>query len=233
VPLSAAQVRLLKRKAADNSLEVENLLKVAVCGDRTAVPLLRQLKADWNWSESGRVRGQLVVPFGRWADVVCRFLEDGYPGLVALATGKQTAKHFLEFCLAVLGELHTPESVGAVLDIGGGLIDKPATDQKTALRLVRALQEVMSPWEDLLLNEATAARVRQFVHRFLALKLAEHERLDGVWALRRVGDADSLALIESWPAFKNQFDHRWARKIAKDIAQRLDRAAPRRRGARS
>jgi hypothetical protein len=64
---------------------VEHLLKVATIGDATDAPFLRALKAEHGWSESGREGRARVVPFGRWSDTVCRFLEDGYKGLVQLA----------------------------------------------------------------------------------------------------------------------------------------------------
>src|SRR5262245_33962022 len=98
--LTAAQRRALSRKAADNSLEVEHLVKVAVLGDATDAPFLRALKGEHGWSDTGREGRKLVVPFGRWADTVCRFLEDGYPGLVQAAKESDGA----EFCVSVLEE---------------------------------------------------------------------------------------------------------------------------------
>jgi hypothetical protein len=231
MPLSAAQIRLLKRKAADNSLEVENLLKVAVAGDASAAVLLRQLKADHDWSDTGFDRGRRIVPFGRWADVVCRFLEDGYPGLVALATGRQSAKTFMEFCLAVLCELHTVDSVQAVLAIGRGVIRKPDKDKKLAHRLVLALNEVLSMPNDLRmdLDAATEGRVREFLHRFLGLELSPFERMYGIYALREVGNADSVALIETLPPFKDRLNQRAVNRVIKAINTRSSRTGTKER----
>src|SRR4051794_17121597 len=120
--LTAAQRRTLSRKAADNSLEVEHLLKVATLGDASDAPFLRALREEHDWSDSGREVGTLVVPFGRWADTVCRFLEHGYPGLVQLAKDSDTAA---EFCVGVLEELNSPASVPAILVIGGPVIERP------------------------------------------------------------------------------------------------------------
>src|SRR5262245_6433515 len=100
--LTAAQRQTLSRTAADNSLEVEHLVKVAEIGDATDVPFLRALKGEHGWSDTGREGRKRVIPFGRWADTVCRFLEDGYPGLVQ--AGKDSAEA-AEFCVSVLEEL--------------------------------------------------------------------------------------------------------------------------------
>jgi hypothetical protein len=61
VALTAAQRRTLSRKAADRSLEVENLLKVAVNGDAADATFLRALMAEYGWSKSGR-EGRNLVP---------------------------------------------------------------------------------------------------------------------------------------------------------------------------
>ena len=102
--LTTAQRRTLSRKAVDNSLEVEHLLKVATIGDAADAPFLRVLKGEHGWSDTGREGRKLVVPFGRWADTVCRFLEDGYLGLVQAAKDPPDAA---DFCVSVLEELKT------------------------------------------------------------------------------------------------------------------------------
>src|SRR4051812_46696010 len=110
--LTDAQRRTLSRKAAENSLEAEHLVKVVELGDATDAPFIRALKDEHGWSDTGREGRKLVVPFGQWADTVCRFLEDGYPGLVQTAKDSAEAA---EFCVSVLEELKTAASVSAIL----------------------------------------------------------------------------------------------------------------------
>lgn len=197
--LTAAQRRTLSRKAADYSLEVEDLLKVADRGDATDAPFLRALKAEHDWSDTGRDGRQLVVPFGRWSDTVCRFLEDGYPGLIQTAKASTEAA---EFCISVLVELKTVASVSAMLTIGGPLIERPAGNVKLAVRLADGFNLLLSFKGAPTIAPTVEGEIREFLHRLLAVELSEVRRASVVCALRGVGDAESATLIASLPPFR-------------------------------
>ncbi|QJW98594.1 hypothetical protein [Frigoriglobus tundricola] len=219
--LTAAQRRTLSRKAADNSLEVEHLLKVAAIGDAADAALLRTLKGEHGWSDSGREGRQLVVPFGRWADTVCRLLEGGYAGLVRMAGEAGGAD---EFCIGVLEEVRTPESVSALLAIVGPVVERPASDVRLAVRLADGLNHLLSFKGRPAITPAVEQQVREFLHRLLALELTEVQRASAVCALRGVGDAGSLSVVAGVPPFRGS----WAgleQSAAKQIRQRLRRAA--------
>jgi hypothetical protein len=218
--LTVAQRRTLSRKAADNSLEVEHLVKVAELGDASDAPFLRALKEEHSWSDSGREGRKLVVPFGRWANTVCRFLEDGYPGLVQ--AGKESPDA-ADFCVGVLEELKTAASVSAILAVGGPVIERPAADVKLAVRLADGFNLLLSFKGAPAIAPADEQKVREFLHRLLAAKLSEVQRASAVCALRGVGDAESVALVESLPPFQGS----WAgleQSAARQIKQRLRRA---------
>jgi hypothetical protein len=218
--LTAAQRRTLSRKAADNSLEVEHLLKVAELGDASDAPFLRALRSEHGWSATGREGRSLVVPFGRWADVVCRFLEDGYPGLVQAAKEPDGAA---EFCVSLLEQLKTAASVSALLAVGGPVIDRPAGDIKLALRLANGFNHLLSFKGAPAIAPTVEGQVRQFLHRLLAIDLSNVKRASVVCALRGVGDAESAALIGSLPPFSGN----WAdleRVAVRQIKQRGRRA---------
>jgi hypothetical protein len=218
--LTAAQRRTLSRKAADNSLEVEHLLKVAELGDASDAPFLRALKEEHSWSDTGREGRKLVVPFGRWADTVCHFLEDGYPGLVQSAKDSPDAAHF---CVSVLEELMTAASVSAILAIGGPVIERPATDVNLAVRLAEGLNLLLSFKGAPAIAPGAECKVREFLHRLLAAELSEEQRASVVCALRGVGDAESVALVASLPPFRRG----WAgleQQAVRQIKQRLRRA---------
>jgi hypothetical protein len=197
--LTAAQRRTLSRKAADNSLEVEHLLKVAELGDATDAPFLRALKSEHGWSESGREGRKRVVPFGRWSDTVCRFLEDGYSGLVQAAKDSSEAA---EFCVSLLEELKTAESVAAILAIGGPVLERPAADVKLAVRLADAFNFLLSFKGAPAIAPAVEREIREFLHHLPAAELSEEQRASLVCALRGVGDAESAALVASLPPFR-------------------------------
>jgi hypothetical protein len=215
--LSAAQIRLLKRKAAANTLEVENLIKVALVGGPGDAPLLRQLKAEHRWSNSGRKGRTRVVPFGRWAEVVCCYLEDGSPGLIRLARGD---KRFFDFCVSLLEEFPTSEGMAALLAIGREVLDDPATNRPRALRLAWAFNCLLSCNGQPELPDVEARQVRAFLHRLLSSRLSQGERVGCVCALRHVGDASSLELVEQLPPFT----YPWAgveRVICRQLKKRL------------
>jgi hypothetical protein len=198
--LTQSQIRSLKRKAANNSLEVEYLLKVAAKGDASAALLLRQLKAEHGWSDTGRGRDGKVVPLGRWPDVVCCFLEHGYDGVVTLACKKR--KTFAEFCISLLTELKAPSSVRALIRLGGGVLREPARDPRLALLLAGAFNLLLSFKGAPQVKETTTATIRKFLHGLLQLELSEPERATCVCALRGVGEETSIALIAGLLQFR-------------------------------
>ncbi len=218
--LTAAQRRTLSRKAADNSLEVEHLVKVAELGDASDAPFLRALKEEHSWSDTGQEGSKLVVPFGRWAETICRFLEDGYPGLVQASRDSAEAT---EFCVSVLEELKTAASVSAILAIGGPVLERPLANVKLAARLANAFNLLLSFKDAPLIAPAVERKVRELLHRLLAAELSEVQRASVVCALRGVGDAESVALVASLPPFQRS----WAgleQSAVRQIKQRLRRA---------
>jgi hypothetical protein len=204
--LTPAQIKLLKRRSADDSLEVENLLKVASCGSAADAALLRQLKADHRWSNSGKSGGSLVVPFGRWADTICCFLEEGHDGLVRLA---HRDRKFTEFCMAVLEEVKAPAGVEAVLAIGKGVQANPALTRK----VVYALNMLVGGADAVAVDAALAERAREMLHPLLKAARTEFDRASVVGALAHAGDAETLAILETLPPFRQKFGgQRWALK---------------------
>ncbi len=218
--LTAAQRRTLSRKAAGNSLEVEHLLKVAAFGDASDAPFLRALKGEHGWSDTGREGRTRVVPFGRWADTVCRFLEDGYSGLVQATKDSAEAA---EFCVSVLEGLKTAASVSAILAIGERVIEQPADDVKLAVRLADGLNLLLSFKGAPGIPPEVERKAREFLYRLLAVELSEVQRASVVCALRGVGDAESATLVASQPPFGGS----WAgleQLAVRQIKRRLRRA---------
>jgi hypothetical protein len=221
VPLSPSQIRSLKRRAADNSLEVEHLITLARRGDASAAPLLRQLKQEHGWSDTGFENGARVVPFGRWADLICCYLEQGYGGLVALATGPRAKRGLADFCIGLIEELPDAASVRALIEIGGPVLRSPAKDLTLAARLARGFHVLLSSEECPNLPGGTAATVRGFLHRLLALKVKEVDRANCVYALWEIGDASSVALLSALPELSDPWTGIRARAIGK-INKRLN-----------
>jgi hypothetical protein len=217
--LTDTQRRSLTRKAASDTLEVEHLLKVAATGDATDAAFLRDLKAEYEWSDTGWVGRSRVVPLGCWVDTVCCFLEQSYGGLVRMVSeSSETA----DFCISVLEEIKTPESVSALLALGGQVIDRPEMDVRLATRLANGFNLLLSFKDSPVIDADVERRVREFLHRLLALGLTEAQRASVVCALRGIGDAESVALVGQLPPFRGS----WAglgQAAVRQIKQRLRR----------
>ena len=186
--LTDGQRRTLSRKAADNSLEVEHLLRVAAIGNAVDAPFLRA-SAEHGWSDTGYEDPNLAVPFSRWVDTVCRFLEDGHAGIVRLAG---ESPRDAEFCIGLLEEMPTAESVSSLLAIGKRLVEPPDANPELAVRLANAFNILLSFKGAPTVALAIEGEIREFLHRLLATNLNEAQRASAVCALRGVGDADSV-----------------------------------------
>jgi hypothetical protein len=199
---------------------VEHLLKVAAIGDAGDAPFLLALKGEHGWSDTGREGRKRVVPFGRWADTVCRFLQDGYPGLVQAAEGSYDTA---DYCISVIEELKTAASVSALLAIGGPVIARPPADIRRAVRLADGFNRLLSFKGAPAIAPTVEGQVREFLHRLLAVAFSEVQRAFVVCALRGVGNAESATLIETLPPFRGS----WAgleQTAIRQIKQRLRRA---------
>ena len=201
--LTEAQRKTLSWKAANGSLEVEHLLKVAELGDATDIPFLRILKAEHAWSDDSGEGDHRVVPLGKWTDSICCFLEGGYPGLVQAASESAASAHF---SLGVLEELRTAASASAILAIGGPTIYQPEDALEFAIHLATAFNLVLSFKGAPRVASTVEEQIRQFLHRMLATKLSRSQCGTVVCALRGVGDRESVALIESLPPFEDAWE---------------------------
>jgi hypothetical protein len=225
--LSSSAKRLLKRKADDDSLEVEDLLRVIARAGASDASFLRRLKDENGWPDAGWMNGSRVVPFGRWVDVICCYLERGYAGLVESARAR-TDNDVAMFCVGLLEELKTPASVAALLAIGENIIERPEADRALSLRLARAFNLVLSFKDAPEVDREAIANVREFLHRTLLIDLSEAERAACVYALRSVGDSESLRLIATLPIFQGPYAglEASASKAIKQNLRRWSRETP-------
>jgi hypothetical protein len=218
--LTDAQRRALRRKAAENSLEVEHLLKVAAAGDASDAAFLQAIKAEYGWSDTEVEKGERVAPLGRWVDVVCRFLQEGYDGIVRMA---EESTDGADFCIGLVEEIKTAGSVSALLAIGGPVVARPAANIRLAARLANAFNLLLSFKRVPDVGASNERRVREFLHQILRLNLTDAQRASVVCALRGVGDAQSVALIAGMPPFKGS----WAglkQSAVRQIKKRLRRS---------
>ncbi len=187
----------LRRKAKDNTLEVEHLLGVAQTGDPAFVAVIHSLQAEHNWSQEEVINEQGIVPFGMWADVVCRYLEDGARGIVLLGTSPDTRSKYATFCLGLLHEIKTADSVAAVLQICANLTERPENDLPLAIECASAFNRILSLKPTPVIPESLRSQVRNFLHKLVTLSLPDSQRGLVICGLRGVGDESSIALIRA------------------------------------
>jgi hypothetical protein len=198
MPLTENQKQSLRKRAAKRSLEVEHLLHVAVIGDASDAAFLKSLAAECDWPNSADVNGVHVVPLGTWNKAVCCYLEKGYPGLVQLAKKSDSRL----FSLAILRELKTVESISALIEIAGKVIERPAANRELASRIASVFNFILSFDGAPAISRKVETHIRQFLHRLLAEPLNDAEKASVVCALRGVGDEESIELIRALPPFR-------------------------------
>jgi hypothetical protein len=207
----------LRRRAAKGDLEVEHLVAFAVGGDRSAAPAIRELKARHKWPHSHLVGGRHVVPLGRWADVTCSYLEGGCDALLAYA--RRPEADAFSFAVHVLSELKSAPAAAALAELSREVAAALPRRLAEAKTLADAISVTMSFDGAPALDRPTAATIRSFLHRLLSQDLNVPWRLTAVYALRGVGDEDSIRLISSMPPAPE--GSRDALKVIKIIRKRL------------
>ena len=198
---TAKLIQKLRRKAAKNLLEVEHLFLAARLGDASVVAAIREMQRQYEWPQSNLVNEEHVAPLGRWADVVCRYIEEGHDGLVALAKDSECRT----FCIGLLEDLASAGSVRALVQICTPVLVDPKSHLSLAVRCSEAFNLLLSFNSLDEIGEDKRAEVRGFLHRLLGVDLTAAQRSTVICALRGVGDEESIRLIESSPSL----DYPW------------------------
>jgi hypothetical protein len=223
MPSIDSKLVALRRRAAKNTVEVEHLTAFAVLGDPCAAPVIRELAEQYRWSRSGLDDdGALIGPMGRWAEVICAYLEDGASALVRYARRRE-AKSF-HFAVAVLGDLKTTDAVAAMAQLTDDVAKELPERLQDGVELAASLNLTLSFKDPPEVDPRTTKRLRLFLHSLLPLKLSVPQRATVVCALRGVGDDESLRLIGDLPTFAGA----WAgtsELVCRVIAKRLKAAA--------
>ena len=188
----------LRRLAAKDAVEVEHLSTLAVIGDPRAAPVVRELQQRYAWPYDNREGDKHIVPLGRWAAVVCAYLEGGADALVAYARREEPQSFY--FAVSVLRELKSPAAVLALAELAAEVTRDLRERIEDAVVLADAVNLVLSFKGAPVVYEQTAAQLRSFLHAALGQELNEAQRAAMVCALRGVGDERSIALIGAMPA---------------------------------
>ena len=194
-----SKLKTMRQAAARGELEVEHLIELAVIGDQTAVPTIRELQREYQWPRTNFIANARAVPLGRWAEVVCDYLDGGCEALVAYA--KRPEDDAFHFAVSVLGEIKSPEAVQALVDLASDapiLLPERLNDR---LSLSDAINLTLSFSSAPPVSPQDAICLRSFLHELLAECQTESECARVVCALRGVGDLGSFELIAKLPKF--------------------------------
>jgi hypothetical protein len=207
----------IRRRAADNSLEVEHILEAAVQRIEGLPELLAELTDAKSWSDDNHLPdGTRVVPLARWARVGSAYCRAGFSGLRTLLNepGHES------FVLALLEELHSAEAVDVVMDFFSECIKTPGGDPPLARMIASSLNLILCFKPEVEIDTTTRGQICGFATALIGLASDQVERALPVLLLRAVGDESSMQLLDSIPPFTEE----WAATIPatrRAIRQRL------------
>jgi hypothetical protein len=196
----------IRRRAADNSLEVEHILEAAAQRIEGLPELLAELTDAEDWSDTNHLPdGTHVVPLARWARVGSAYCRDGFSGLRALLDEPSHES----FVLALLEELHSTDAVGAVMDFFSEHIKSPEDDPPLVRKIASSLNLILCFKPEVEIDASTREQIRSFASALIVLGTDQVERAVPVLLLRAVGDESSIRLLDSLPPFTEH----WAATI--------------------
>lgn len=196
-----SKLAALRRKAAADTVEVEDLTAFALLNEVCAASVIRELQVEFAWPRTNRVRGVHVVPLGRWAEVVCLYLEGGCDALTAYARSSEPES--FNFAVSVLSEVKTSACVVALAELAADVSRALPKRKKDGLKLSEAINLTLSFKNPPPVRPKTTRELRTFLHSLLGKRLTETESAWVVCALRGVGDEESIRLISALPKFKS------------------------------
>ena len=197
----------LKIKAENHLLEVEDLVDLAVAKNTDVIPFLKQAIEEYQWEDVVAAKTSNKVPLATWATVVIAYLEGGCEGLKRYVYPEK-GKYFdtSEFVLAVLDDIKDKDTIKGIIELFGSLIKKPEISYSLSLKLVNAVNRLLSFPPLVEIDNADKEILRTFVYRFLSLYgEEENPRCSAFCALRGVGDIDSIKKIKSYPKLTGSY----------------------------
>ncbi|GAB3476824.1 hypothetical protein [Marinomonas epiphytica] len=197
----------LKKKAENHLLEVEDLIELAVAKNTDAIPFLREATEVYQWDDVVAAKTSNKVPLATWATVVVAYLEGGFDGLkqyVSSDSGEYLETS--EFVLAVLDDIKSKETIKGIITLFDELIKKPEINYSLSLKLVDAINLLLSFPPLIEIDSKDKNTLGAFVHKFLSLYgEKDSSRCAAFCALRGVGDLASIETIKSYPKLTGSY----------------------------
>jgi hypothetical protein len=188
--VSEALERLQHAAGRRRVIEVEDVLAVAKKGERCDAASLRALAASGNWKRvTESSPGE--VPLRSWTDAVALYLE---AGVGAVEQWVHQRSDEFAFVVGVLEAVASPESTAAVLRLCASAEADAAEFAATLGTLNLLLTFNLKSVPDQLAQDS-----RVFLHNVVRRHQANEVLAQAYCALRRVGDSETVALLEHQP----------------------------------
>lgn len=198
-PMDAAAIR---RCALDGSLEVEHLLHAARGGMPGLADELTRLCAELSWPlDAPQADGRHGVPMARWAQVASAYSRGGLAALAPLAMDPAHCG----FVLAMLEVVGTPEALEALCLFYQPVLVRPESAPEAITPLCRTIHRMLCGRHGLEPSPSLASRLRSFLHRVLRLATCPAQSALVVFALRGVGNEETLELLATLPRLESPF----------------------------
>ena len=208
---------LIKEKK--NELEVEDILDLVKTGDPTLIPGLQELKLRIAKTDTFSV---LSIPFDRWIDVVCEFLEHGYAGPVEIA---KKDKYLATFAISALEASKTREGFVSILNILNSCNLEDSVGYKNAGKCISGINLMISFDDDVKFSKEEADLARLLVHNYLNFimgkSFSEGELVVAYCALRKLGNHESIQIIKKMPPLQKSHNSGIDKMVLTAIRKRI------------
>lgn len=163
---------------------------------------LARLGAELSWPlDAPQADGRHGVPFARWAQVASAYSRGGLAALAPLAMDHARCG----FVLAMLEEVGTPDALEALCLFYQPVMVRPESAPETVTPLCRTINRLLCACGDVGLSPSVGSRLRSLLHGALRSPTSPAQAALAVFALRGVGDEETLELLAALPRFESPF----------------------------
>ncbi|HEY4481346.1 MAG TPA: hypothetical protein VI489_00685 [Candidatus Brocadiaceae bacterium] len=189
-------------KEKNGELEVEDILDLVKIRNASLVPGLKLLKSEIAQKDSYSL---LSVPYDRWIDMVCEFLEQGYAKLTETA---RRNRDMARFAISVLEATKDIEGFKSIVNILASCDLNDPVGYENSVRCLSAINLMISFDDEIKFTEEEADITRSSIHKYLAFvkgkkKLDEAGVIVAYCALRKIGNNETINVIKEMPALKS------------------------------
>ena len=138
---------------------------------------------------------------GMWVDVACIYIASGYEGLVIIGSKVKQ----VSFVVAFLQEYKTRESVISLIRIAEYYLDDPSTKNDALIKIASGINLLLSFKDAPEIESSISDRARKVIHKCLSYCKTSAEFATVIYALRGVGDNESIELISNIPKLQDEW----------------------------